>query len=262
MIMEDQLQQILTMLIDCDDRLFAAAAPQMANSFSAAALQSTEARQSRKTQIDEFKAAGYTKQQVIEEMAGITESFRELLDNLKEQVNSSQAKQQFIDKIYHYIELNAAAILDEYNDDHPMVQIELAHPNAKLPTYAHPGDQGADIYAIEDVVLPPHSYGNMIPTGLKMNIPQGWAIAIRPRSGLSHKTGLRISNAPATIDTNYRGPVNVLFDNVSAEEVKISKGDRIAQLILEKNYQASFTAVEKVDEDTERGENGFGSSGK
>lgn len=259
--MEDQLQQILTMLIECDDRLFAAASPQMANSFSVAALQSSEARKSRQIQIEEFKAAGYTKQQVVEEMAHITESFKELLDELKEQVSSSQAKQEFIDKLCHYIELNAAAIVDEYNENKPMVQIELAHPDAKLPTYAHPGDQGADVYAIEDVVLPPHSYGNMISTGLKMNIPDGWAIAIRPRSGLSRKTGLRISNTPATIDTNYRGFVNILFDNVSSEKVKISKGDRIAQLILERNYQASFAQVKKVSEDTERGGAGFGSSG-
>ena len=101
----------------------------------------------------------------------------------------------------------------------------------------------------------------MIPTGLKMEIPRGWAISVRPRSGLSKKTCLRISNVPGSIDTGFRGEIHILFDNIGFEPITIHKGDRIAQLVLEKQYQATFTQVDKVSEDTDRGSGGFGSSG-
>ena len=102
----------------------------------------------------------------------------------------------------------------------------------------------------------------MVSTGLKLNIPEGWAIAIRPRSGMSKKTPLRISNCVGTVDTNYRGLVCVLFDNFSDEPVSIKAGDRIAQMILERNYRGIFTQVDSVEDDTDRGDKGFGSSGK
>ena len=102
----------------------------------------------------------------------------------------------------------------------------------------------------------------MVSTGLKLNIPEGWAIAIRPRSGMSKKTPLRISNCVPTIDTGFRGEIRILFDNFSDEPVSIKAGDRIAQMILERNYRGIFTQVDSVEDDTDRGEGGFGSSGK
>lgn len=120
---------------------------------------------------------------------------------------------------------------------------------------------GADIYAIEDTVIEPHTYGNMISTGLKFKIPFGWAISIRPRSGMSKNTALRISNAPATIDQNYRGEVKILFDNIGDKPILIKAGDRIAQFILEHSYTANFEEVEEISSDTNRGAGGFGSSG-
>jgi dUTP pyrophosphatase len=141
------------------------------------------------------------------------------------------------------------------------VGVEITHPNAKIPTYAHDGDQGADIYAVEDITLEPHTYGNMIPTGLKLLIPHDWAVSIRPRSGLSKHTTLRISNAPATIDTQYRGKIMILMDNVGDKPYTIKAGERIAQMILERNYRATFCQVDSVEPNTDRGEGGFGSSG-
>ena len=94
-----------------------------------------------------------------------------------------------------------------------------------------------------------------------MIIPHGYAVSIRPRSGMSRNTPLRISNSPATIDQQYRGEIKILFDNFSNEPVTIKAGERIAQFILEKNYRADYSRVNAVEPNTDRGEGGFGSSG-
>lgn len=178
------------------------------------------------------------------------------------QANPTPAKSELCDIVYSYIESYIALICSTMSTrTHVNLFVELCRENAKLPLRAHETDQGADIFAAEDIDLPAHSFGNMVPTGLKFIIPPGWAIAIRPRSGMSRKTPLRISNSPATIDETYRGEVMVLFDNFGDEPFHISAGDRIAQFILEKNYRANFIQIDNVPSDTERGTGGFGSSG-
>lgn len=186
----------------------------------------------------------------------------DMLMELHDRYSDSPVKTELIDMIYSLIESFYAAIaLRITSREKITIGIELVHPNAKIPTYAHDGDQGADIYAVEDVVIEPHSFGNMIPTGLKMMIPNGWAVAIRPRSGMSRTTPLRISNSPATIDQQYRGEVKILFDNFSGNPVTIKAGDRIAQFVIEKNYRGDYAQVDTVEPNTDRGEGGFGSSG-
>lgn len=143
-----------------------------------------------------------------------------------------------------------------------IINFELIHENAKRPVYAHPNDAGADIYAVENQVIPAHSFGNLVHTGLKMEMPDGWEMQIRPRSGMSKKTALRISNSPATIDSGYRGEVCVLFDNLGNEDYEIKVGDRIAQFVVAQSYRFSAKSVSTITDDTERGEGGFGSSGK
>ena len=178
------------------------------------------------------------------------------------QANPTPAKSELCDIVYSYIESYIALICSTMSTrTHVNLFVELCRENAKLPLRAHETDQGADIFAAEDIDLPAHSFGNMVPTGLKFIIPPGWAVAIRPRSGMSRKTPLRISNSPATIDETYRGEVMVLFDNFGDEPFHISAGDRIAQFILEKNYRADFIQIDNVPSDTERGTGGFGSSG-
>lgn len=184
------------------------------------------------------------------------------ISEMKEEVGGSAIKNEILDEIGAMLEGYCNLMTIRVNGrSHTNLGIELTHPNAKIPTYAHDGDQGADIYAVEDITIEPHTYGNMIPTGLKMMIPPGWAVAIRPRSGMSKSAPLRISNSPATIDQQYRGEVKILFDNFSDKPVEIKAGDRIAQFILEKNYHAHYNVVDSVDNLTERGEGGFGSSG-
>lgn len=140
------------------------------------------------------------------------------------------------------------------------IRFELTHENAKLPTYAHPTDAGADIYCPTDVVVPARARGYKIDSGLKMAIPEGWRVMIYPRSGMSMKTNIRLSNCVGVIDTNYRGPVCVLVDNLGSTPIEIKAGERIAQMVLERNYQFRPIAVERVDADTDRGEGGFGST--
>ena len=205
---------------------------------------------------------GYTLDRYLQELSMIRDAFESIVNEIREQNATQPNKLAFCDAFLQQIDAFMLVAVDRVTNREVFnVAVELCHPDAKMPSYAHEGDQGADIYAVEDMVIEPHTYGNMVPTGLKLAIPHGWAIAIRPRSGLSAKSPLRISNAPGTIDNHYRGEVKVLFDNFSDETVEIKKGARIAQMILEKNYRANFNQVEHVDADTERGTGGFGSSG-
>ena len=205
---------------------------------------------------------GYTLDRYLQELSMIRDSFEDIVNEIREQNSEQPSKLAFCDAFLQQIDAFMLVAVDRVTNREVFnVAVELCHPDAKMPSYAHEGDQGADVYAVEDMVIEPRTYGNMVPTGLKLAIPHGWAIAIRPRSGMSAKTPLRISNAPGTIDNHYRGEVKVLFDNFSDETVEIKKGTRIAQMILEKNYRANFNQVEHVDADTERGTGGFGSSG-
>lgn len=217
-------------------------------------------------QVDEYfrqcDLMGYTLEQYSQDLEMGRATLYETLMELKEQHKDSAVKCELIDMVYSLIESFYAVIaMRVANRDTATVGVELVHENAKLPTFAHEGDHGADIYAVEDVIIEPHTFGNMVPTGLKLLIPMGWAVSIRPRSGMSKNTPLRISNSPATIDQQYRGEVKILFDNFSNEPVTIKAGDRIAQFILEKNYRGDYTQVETVEPATDRGEGGFGSSG-
>lgn len=139
------------------------------------------------------------------------------------------------------------------------VKVKKIHPNAVIPQYKTSGSAGFDLYAIEDVEIQPGET-KQIRTGLIFEIPEGYEIQIRPRSGMSLKTPLRISNAPGTIDSDYRGEVMIIAENTSIMPFSVEKGTRIAQGVLQKVPQAEFIEVERVSE-TERGEGGFGSTG-
>lgn len=131
-----------------------------------------------------------------------------------------------------------------------------------LPKYETSGSAGMDVRAHinKEIELQPLDRV-LIPTGLKMAIPDGYELQIRPRSGLARKHGLSLMNTPATIDSDYRGEIGVILVNLSRESYTIQPGERIAQLILTPVVQAVFQEVDVLDE-TERGEGGFGSTGK
>jgi dUTP pyrophosphatase len=131
--------------------------------------------------------------------------------------------------------------------------------DATLPTYATERSAGLDLRAAEDVVLGPMER-KRIWTGLRVAIPEGFEGQVRPRSGLAHKLGLGMVNAPGTIDSDYRGEIGIVLINLGQEEIRLAAGERIAQLVVCPIVQATFEVVEALD-DTERGEGGFGSTG-
>ena len=131
-----------------------------------------------------------------------------------------------------------------------------------LPQYATPQSAGMDLRAKLDapITLRPLER-RLIPTGLFIALPPGYEAQVRPRSGLALKHGIGVLNAPGTIDADYRGEVGVILVNLSTEEFLVSDGDRIAQLVVAHHEEAAWECVEALDE-TERGEGGFGHSGK
>ncbi|MES2556887.1 MAG: dUTP diphosphatase [Bacteroidota bacterium] len=132
----------------------------------------------------------------------------------------------------------------------------------ELPDYATNGAAGMDIraYLPEAVTLQPLER-RLIPTGLFLEIPLGFEVQIRPRSGLAYKHGITVLNSPGTIDSDYRGEVGVLLVNLSNEAFVIENGERIAQMVVAAHEQASWKEVSELS-DTDRGAGGFGSTGK
>jgi dUTP pyrophosphatase len=131
-----------------------------------------------------------------------------------------------------------------------------------LPQYATKGASGMDIRAALDIPLTLQPLErNLIPTGLFVEIPQGYEIQIRPRSGLAIKQGITCLNTPGTIDSDYRGEIKIILINLSSEEQTINPGDRIAQAIIQKTERAEFVQVEFLN-NTERAAGGFGHTGK
>jgi dUTP pyrophosphatase len=143
------------------------------------------------------------------------------------------------------------------------VQIRIVNESANpLPQYATKGSSGMDIRASLDVPLTLQSLQRtLIPTGLFVEIPTGYEIQIRPRSGIAIKQGITCLNSPGTIDSDYRGEIKIVLINLSSEEQVINPGDRIAQMIIQKVERAEFQQV-KILNETERAAGGFGHTGK
>ncbi|GAA3611788.1 dUTP diphosphatase [Microlunatus ginsengisoli] len=140
------------------------------------------------------------------------------------------------------------------------VPVRQLDPGLALPTYAHPGDAGADLSSAEDVVLQPGER-RLVRTGVAVAVPDGYAAFVHPRSGLAARHGLTIVNAPGTVDAGYRGEILVcLLNTDSSTALRIGRGDRIAQLVVQPVIRARFVPVEGLDA-TERGEGGHGSTG-
>jgi dUTP pyrophosphatase len=139
----------------------------------------------------------------------------------------------------------------------PIVRLD---PDLPLPSYAHPGDAGADLHAREDVTLKPGER-RLVPTGIALALPDGYVALVHPRSGLAHRNGLSIVNAPGTIDAGYRGEVQVCLVNLDPETpIELRRGDRIAQLVIQQFETATFVEAEDLP-GSARGAGGYGSTG-
>jgi dUTP pyrophosphatase len=140
------------------------------------------------------------------------------------------------------------------------VQLKMLDDGLEAPSYAHPGDAGADLRAREDVVLEPGER-RLVPTGVAIALPDGFVALIHPRSGLATKHGLTVVNAPGTVDAGYRGEIAVTLLNTDREQaIELRRGDRIAQMVIQRVEHALFVAVGELN-DSVRGAGGFGSTG-
>jgi dUTP pyrophosphatase len=140
------------------------------------------------------------------------------------------------------------------------VMISRLDPGIPLPAYAQPGDAGADLRSAIDITLKPGERA-MVPTGIAIALPEGYAAFVHPRSGLAIKHGLSMVNTPGTIDAGYRGEISVLLINHDQEApIEISRGDRIAQLVVQRVEHAAFIETTTLP-DSDRGSGGFGSTG-
>lgn len=144
-----------------------------------------------------------------------------------------------------------------------MIDIPLRRldPDLAIPAYATAGDAGADLVAAEAITLQPNGGRALVPTGAAIAIPAGYAGFVQPRSGLALRHGVTCLNTPGLIDSGYRGELKVLLVNTDPSEAfEIARGDRIAQLVIQRVEHANFVEVDELP-DSDRGEGGFGSTG-
>lgn len=215
------------------------------------------------------KQNNFSKEQYIEELKKIDS----LVDT--EMSDFSETKRDFMKQFFS---ICYNAIIDSFDVDRRAIQIpiEICNPEAKIPTYAHKGDAGMDVYSTIDVTIAPGET-KLIPLGFKVAIPEGYELQVRPRSGFSLKTHLRVANAPGTIDSGYRDEVGIILHNCAptiqdfgdgraetclyGPSYTISKGDRIAQLVLQAVPTALFIKTSDISKIGEDRNGGWGSTG-
>ena len=142
------------------------------------------------------------------------------------------------------------------------MQISFLKLDSELPTpgHAHPGDGGVDLYARENVQLEPEAW-TMVPTGIAIAIPDGYAGLVVPRSGLAARLGVGVVNGPGLVDAGYRGEIKVILINHGSEPLELQRGERVAQLVVVPVVKQVFVEVEVLPESV-RGVDGFGSTGR
>lgn len=263
---EEQLSAIARLLV-LEDESFRTIAPVILNSIQDQ-VKSTEYRTEMIQQLD-------GKNLTAQDLAG---EYQKISDIIDEDSELTEEKKDFLKQIFVII---YNSMIELVNGDLPLIQIpiELCSPDAKIPTYAHEDDAGMDVYSTIDCTLAPGE-SKIIPLGFKVAIPVGYELQVRPRSGFSAKTHLRVANAPGTIDAGYRSEVGVILYNAASpildigdnEHLRdgilygpsytISKGDRIAQLVLQKVPQAIFIPTSDVSVIGTNRNGGWGSTGK
>ena len=211
----------------------------------------------------------------------VLDQYEELCEEIDNQMRNllSRQKRDFLKGMLG-MTYNALAEAEGIAKKTILIPLEYCHAEAKMPAYAHPTDSGMDIYALEDITIAPGET-KLIPTGLKVAIPSGYELQVRPKSGRCLKTKLRVANTPGTIDAGYRDEIGVIIDNIEpfiksakmdetgrlyevefGSSYTIGAGEKFAQLVLCEVPKAAFYEVEsvaKIENDGRAG--GFGSSG-
>ena len=206
--------------------------------------------------ISNFNKQLMTRDEVEEVIGDVDKSLKDIIDELK----PSEHKKAILETVFESINGIMSRVRERYHiyDFEMYLTIDKG---GKVPTYANTAAAAADLYAADTVVVPAHSLSNMIRTGIHIALPEGYAAFVLPRSSIGAKTPLRLSNSVGCIDSDYRGPIGVLYDNISDSDYTINAGDRIAQLVVMPVSHFKANVVDILGA-TERGEGGFGSTGK
>lgn len=260
----------IAVLLSMDDAQFELVSSGILDSF----LRSLNTTNARLMLAQSINATGSTAESVQNE-------FLQLVNEVDTITDLTAPKRDFLKKLLHGIN---TAISETEGIAKRYIQIPFVkcHPNAKMPEYAHPDDSGMDVYAVDDYVIHPGET-KLIPTGIKLAVPNGYEIQIRPKSGRALKTKMRIANSIGTVDAGFRGELQVIIENIEppikditydfddngrpiitsilrGSDMTIGKGEKFAQLVLMEVPKAVLFQVENLD-DTERADGGFGSSG-
>lgn len=259
----------IAVLLSMDDAQFELVSPGILDSF----LRSLNTTNARLMLAQSINATGSTAESVQDE-------FLQLVNEIDIITDLTAPKRDFLKKLLRGIN---TAISETEGIAKRYIQIPFVkcHPDAKMPEYAHPDDSGMDVYAVNDYVIHPGET-KLIPTGIKVAVPNGYEIQIRPKSGRALKTKMRIANSIGTVDAGFRGELQVIIENIEppikditydfddngrpiitsilrGSDMAIGKGEKFAQLVLMEVPKAVLFQVENLD-DTERGNGGFGST--
>jgi dUTP pyrophosphatase len=211
----------------------------------------------------------------------VREQYEQIYDEIDKQMGEylSHQKRDFLKQMLA-ITYNALAEAEGVAKKNILIPIEYCHTDAKMPAYAHLTDSGMDVFALDDITIAPGET-KLVPTGIKVAIPAGYELQVRPKSGRCLKTKLRVANTPGTIDAGYRDEIGVIIDNIEpfiksadidengrlynvefGSSYTIGKGEKFAQLVLCEVPKAIFYQVQSVGEVANDGRNGgFGSTG-
>lgn len=247
--------EALMQFIELPDEQFDKLWPEFKNSF-------VEILKSEKFQKEQKDALDMTPGVTAELLQDEKDYYNEIIHDILQEPDLSENKKEFFTLLFTAIaDIHEQLILSGRTQ--VRVKITKLNPDAIIPQYAHPTDAGADISAVEEVTIQPNET-KIVKTGIAIAIPAGYEVQIRPRSGLSVKTKLRIPNTPGTIDTEYRGEIGVPIWNAGDVPYVIEKGMKIAQMLIAPTPMIKWEEVATVDElgTTSRGDGGFGSTDK
>ncbi len=198
----------------------------------------------------------------VEDLAMLKAELPMFVNEITDDESLSANKKDLINSIFTGSLNIIEQIIEGGGREFVTVKITKLNPDAIIPTYAHPTDCGADVCAVEETKIE-SGQTTIVKTGIAVAIPAGYEIQVRPRSGLSLKSGLRIANAPGTIDADYRGEVGIIMTNTGETAYVIEKGMKIAQLVIAPTPRIKWNEVATIEElgSTDRGAGGFGSTG-
>ena len=246
--MQEEIKQVFKTIQDLPDESVELILPQIEEEFKKLVNEQDLVNKTK----TEFLQEGYT----IADIKSIKQSYDTIAADYFKLVNPTSPKGRYISALVGVYKDILDKIMEEGFSRTVNVKVVKETEDAQLPTYTHFGDAGADLYANEDIEVQPNET-KIIPTGLKFEIPNGYEIQVRPRSGMSVKTETKV--VFGTIDSQYRSSVGIMLTNYGQEPFQVHKGDRIAQAVIMPTYHANYLIVDSLSE-TDRGE-GFGSSG-